>query len=300
MEATSNVISTTTDHRDDVGTNGQRVDDSFKLSMEGTEATPLVVTRNHDYHSRLPNKDINLRPTKDKDQHRGRNDETLEMSNAESPNENDLEEVGQNRLVNVPADLDEDVFEDNEAEGDNEKEEVHKLQGEESSQPGPAAAKAKVVRRLSFSSSSGEKDAKKLKTSSGFARENKKATRKPPKSKSKKAGLVFSVSRAQNRLKQDRYVTRVRVNAAVYMAATLEYLVAEVLELAGNCARFYHKKRVTPRHIQLTLIHDLELRELTKGAIVPEGGVKENNIPTEVLPRPSNNTTCAASEEERS
>ena len=44
-EATSNVISTTTDHRgDDVGTNGQRVDDAFKLSMEGTEATPLPVT----------------------------------------------------------------------------------------------------------------------------------------------------------------------------------------------------------------------------------------------------------------
>ena len=44
-EATSNVISTTTDHRgDDVGTNGQRVDDAFKLSMEGTEATPMAVT----------------------------------------------------------------------------------------------------------------------------------------------------------------------------------------------------------------------------------------------------------------
>ena len=52
-EATSNVTSATTDHRgddvdinrgDDAGTNGQRVDDSFKLSMEGTEATPLPVT----------------------------------------------------------------------------------------------------------------------------------------------------------------------------------------------------------------------------------------------------------------
>ena len=44
-EATSNVTSATTDHKgDDVGANGQRVDDFFKLSMEGTEATPLAVT----------------------------------------------------------------------------------------------------------------------------------------------------------------------------------------------------------------------------------------------------------------
>ena len=28
----------------------------------------------------------------------------------------------------------------------------------------------------------------------------------------------------------------------------------------------------------MTLLHDLELKELTKGVIVPEGGVKENNI----------------------
>ena len=123
----------------------------------------------------------------------------------------DTDEVGQNRLVNLSADSDDEVFEDNEAEGSKEKEEAHQFQGEESSQAGPAA-KAKVVRRLSFSSSSGEKDAKKLKTSSGSVRENKKATRKSPKSKSKKAGLVFSVSRAHNRLKQDHYATRVRIS----------------------------------------------------------------------------------------
>ena len=111
----------------------------------------------------------------------------------------------------MSVDLDEEVFEDNEVDGGDEKEEAHQLQGGESSQAGPAAAKAKVVRRLSFSSSSGEKDAKKLKISSSSARENRKATRKPPKSKSKKAGLVFSVSRAHNRLKQDRYATRGRI-----------------------------------------------------------------------------------------
>merc|ERR1712055_1112459 len=93
-------------------------------------------------------------------------------------------------------------------------------------------------------------------------------------SKSKRACLVMPVAKVLAGLKKGRYAPRVRVDAAVYLAATLEYLVAEVLELAGNCARFHQKKRVTPRHIQLTLIHDSELRELTKGAIVPEGGVK--------------------------
>ena len=46
-----------------------------------------LITGNREGHSLLPNKDIDLRPTKDMDQHRAQNDETLEMSNVESSNE---------------------------------------------------------------------------------------------------------------------------------------------------------------------------------------------------------------------
>merc|ERR1712098_226024 len=67
---------------------------------------------------------------------------------------------------------------------------------------------------------------------------------------------------------------RTGFTAGVYMAAVLEYLVAEILELAGNCARYFRKQRIFPRCIQLTLLHDKELFQLTRGAIVPQGGVK--------------------------
>ena len=57
-------------------------------------------------------------------------------------------------------------------------------------------------------------------------------------SKSSKAGLVMSVARVLRKLKDGQYSRRVGVTGAVYLASVLEYLVAEVLELAGNCARF--------------------------------------------------------------
>jgi len=99
-------------------------------------------------------------------------------------------------------------------------------------------------------------------------------TRMKRQSKGYKAGLVMSVARVLRNLKNGQYSKRVGETGAVYLAAVLEYLVAEVLELAGNCATFFKKKRVTPRCIQLSLLHDKELAILTKGAIVPEGGVK--------------------------
>ena len=96
-EATSNITSATTDHRgDDVGAiNGLKVDDSFKLSMEGTEATPLAVTSKilhkvfSGVHDRIPRVSVlmELLTTRDMDQYRAQNDETLEMSNVESSNE---------------------------------------------------------------------------------------------------------------------------------------------------------------------------------------------------------------------
>ncbi|GAA5831828.1 hypothetical protein JCM3770_004203, partial [Rhodotorula araucariae] len=56
-------------------------------------------------------------------------------------------------------------------------------------------------------------------------------------SRSAKAGLQFPVGRIHRLLRRGNYAQRVGAGAPVYLAAVLEYLAAEILELAGNAAR---------------------------------------------------------------
>ena len=92
-------------------------------------------------------------------------------------------------------------------------------------------------------------------------------------SRSARAGLQFPVGRLARHLKRGRYTERVGAGAPVYMAAVLEYLVAEVLELAGNAAKDQKKNRINPRHILLAVRNDEELNKLMANATISEGGV---------------------------
>jgi histone H2A len=91
--------------------------------------------------------------------------------------------------------------------------------------------------------------------------------------RSKRAGLQFPVGRVHRHLKAGKYAPRVGAGAPVYLAAVLEYLTSEVLELAGNFARDVKKVRITPRHIFLAVSSDEEIDELFSGVTIASGGV---------------------------
>lgn len=95
-------------------------------------------------------------------------------------------------------------------------------------------------------------------------------------SRSSKAGLQFPVGRIGRFLKKGRFTARVGAGAPVYLAAILEYLTAEILELAGNAARDNKKTRIIPRHILLAVRNDEELNKLFGDVTIAQGGVLPN------------------------
>lgn len=87
--------------------------------------------------------------------------------------------------------------------------------------------------------------------------------RKKRISRSQKAGLMFPVGKV-HRLLRNRLCKRISKYSAVYLTAVLEYLTAEILEMAGNAAKDFRKNRISPRHLFLAFAQDSELDDLTK------------------------------------
>lgn len=104
------------------------------------------------------------------------------------------------------------------------------------------------------------------------------------KTRSSRAGLQFPVGRIHRLLRKGNYAERVGAGAPVYLAAVLEYLSAEILELAGNAARDNKKSRIIPRHLQLAVRNDEELNKLLAGVTIAQGGVLPN-IQAVLLPK---------------
>lgn len=105
-----------------------------------------------------------------------------------------------------------------------------------------------------------------------------------PVSRSTRAGITFPVGRISRFLREGRYARRIGGGAPVYLAAVLEYLCAEILELAGNAAKDNKRTRIVPRHIQLAVRNDEELNKLMAGVTIASGGVLPN-IHAVLLPK---------------
>jgi len=86
------------------------------------------------------------------------------------------------------------------------------------------------------------------------------------------SGLQFPVPTVRRHLKEKHYTNRISKTASVYLAAVLEYLAAEVLELAGNVARDNKKIRIVPRHIYLAFYNDEELNKFLQKVTIASGG----------------------------
>jgi hypothetical protein len=99
----------------------------------------------------------------------------------------------------------------------------------------------------------GNKAVMKYKDSKKDIRPNQKY----PDLRSFMAGLVFPVTQIENMVADQCKTDQV----AIYLTAVLEYLTAEILELAGNKAQDDTMNRITYRHIVLAIQNDEELNE---------------------------------------
>ncbi|CAE7384594.1 HTA1 [Symbiodinium pilosum] len=169
-------------------------------------------------------------------------------------------------IATADADVDEE-------EADHEHEEVEaeepeEEQGEEDEPSGRAAPK-----------SSGRKPKAKSKPT----RKDPSKAKKAPVRTEYKAGICFPVAKVRNLLRESGY-GRVSQDASIYLTGVMEYVVAEILELAGNSAKEHKKQRIIPRNIQLAIRNDEELNKYMANVTIKSGGVIPN-IHTVLMPQ---------------
>ncbi|NXA77142.1 H2AJ protein, partial [Thryothorus ludovicianus] len=95
------------------------------------------------------------------------------------------------------------------------------------------------------------------------------------RSRSSRVGIFFPVGRIDRLLRHQGNVRRVHSTASVYLAAVLDYLTAELVDVAGYVAQHFKSRRIDPRHLLLAIRKDEELKKLLAD-FIPQGGVMPN------------------------
>jgi len=74
--------------------------------------------------------------------------------------------------------------------------------------------------------------------------------------------------------------TNITLESAIFTAAVIEYLTAEVLELSGECSKQMRKTRIVPRHIMSAVRMDEELNQLfPRSTTIASAGVLPKPMP---------------------
>lgn len=123
----------------------------------------------------------------------------------------------------------------------------------------------------------------------GAGKKNIKMTNRPKmrQTQGQRAGISFPVARIRRYMKQGNFgLKRISAGSAVCMSAILEYMVAEVLEIALTETKRQNKKVLTPRFINMAIREDTELNDLLNKVTVPGGGVVPYIHPNLVKPLP--------------
>ena len=110
-----------------------------------------------------------------------------------------------------------------------------------------------------------------------MAPKGRKSASKANKSKavsgSTKAGTLFPVGRLNRYIKQGRYSERVGASAGAFLAAVLEYLTAEILEMSADLANQHGRKTIAPKHLNLAIRSDEEMQKMINNTTIHEGGM---------------------------
>lgn len=95
-----------------------------------------------------------------------------------------------------------------------------------------------------------------------------KSGKKKPVQRADRAGLIFNVTRIEKLMMSKTLVDRKSALAAVYLTAVVEYVIGEILILAGSDARDTKRERISLKNIQKAIDHDIELNCLFKDTVI--------------------------------
>jgi len=112
-----------------------------------------------------------------------------------------------------------------------------------------------------------------------------KSEKKKAQSKSKRAGLEFSVSRVNRNMRDAAGKLRVAAGGPIYLTAVIEYICVELLETAGKVTLSRKRKRIRGDDVSHAVRADLELNQLLSGAVLFAGD-RVSGVSKAVQPKP--------------